>query len=671
MCDKSCLLCYYRLGNYSADRRGSINLNNKNKYQTKYTFKGSKVENKYSNIFEDLNQKEELYSSNSLKKIHEGNEPEEKKNVLREVSPEEARENSQNRTKIMRHEKEVSMRKSSPIVASKKYPNFDIDGNIKNLSSDKFNIAEYEEGFDIEKFLRENGDISRDDLFNDPDYIHKKAKERAKMDKSGVEIYKEYSDFEAPAAINEDDISKNQTSNEEIGSTIDLSNISIDGTGVEEEEVDPTKFSLRHKVVQGEGDIKSKEEEIEELLRRIKGNEKKEKTDRIRTQRTQKKTREAVKNVDNSSSGRSVDSNKAFKNRADVYKRNNKSRESRISFKKLFATLIIAVVLVFICATAYNYYTSTMKDKAANDEKNKTVVTETSKDKNSGQTQNSAEKTKAENIKKLEALKSKLNSTEVDRLDYIIKNIDSYPASLISLLTRNSETVDYVYSYKDKDSYNSRDLSSVTSSYQVDGDVPLFLQWDRRWGYRIYGKEVLGLSGCGPTSLAMVIKHFDPSSNVNPFSVAEYSSSNGYLSKDNFTSWSLFEKGLANFGLKSFDVVPVEAKMKKALDDGNLLIVSVKQGVFTEVGHIFVIRGYDSEGNFLINDPNSIQNSNKAWSFDELKGEIRKIWAINSIDGSSSSGTSSSGSNENSSSSSRSDNSSSSSDDPSIIQDIE
>lgn len=638
-------------------------MNNKNKYQTKYTFTGSKVENKYANIYEDLNQKEELYSTNSLKKIHPDENVEEKKPVLREISVDEAKENSQKRRKLLKHEKELAMRRSSPIVASKKYPSIDLDGNIKSLQDEKFDEINIDENFDIEEFLKNNKDAAKEEMFSDPDYIHKKAKERAKMDKTGVEIYKEYSDFDTSVNYAEESKIKGGSNDALKNDMFDGVENTIDLSNEVEEIIDPTQYSLRHKTVKGEDDIRDKEEEIEELLKRIKGNEKKDRTDRARSQKTQKAVRNSVKKAQTNTNSKdeSLSENRAFKNRADVYKRNNKSRESRISFKKLFATLVVIIVVIFIGATAYNYYNSNV---AKNDNKS-TVQTQSKNDTKSNSKTVDVKAKKEENIRKLEALKSKLNSTEVDRLDYIIKNIDSYPEAMISLLIRNSETVDYVYSYKDRDSYNSRDLSNVTSSYQVDGDVPLFLQWDRRWGYRMYGNEELGLSGCGPTSLAMVIKHFNPKDNVNPYSVAEYSSKNGYVSNKNSTSWSLFEKGITSFGLRSFDVVPVEAKMKKALDDGNLLIVSVKQGIFTEVGHIFVIRGYDSEGNFLINDPNSIQNSNKAWSFDELKSEIRKIWAIGEIESNNTSSSNSSNTESNTQSASDT------SDDPSIIQDIE
>ena len=171
----------------------------------------------------------------------------------------------------------------------------------------------------------------------------------------------------------------------------------------------------------------------------------------------------------------------------------------------------------------------------------------------------------------------------------------------------------------------------------------------------------------------MVIRHFDSSSTVNPYDIAKYSQENGYVSSDNSTSWKLFEAGLSKFGLESQDVIPVEAKMKKALDDKKILIVSVKPGIFTERGHIIVIKGYNKNGDFLINDPNSIVNTNKTWSFDELKNEIRKIWGVSSKGSTTSSKSNSdnTSSSKNDSSNSGDDTSSNSNGDASIIQDID
>lgn len=39
-----------------------------------------------------------------------------------------------------------------------------------------------------------------------------------------------------------------------------------------------------------------------------------------------------------------------------------------------------------------------------------------------------------------------------------------------------------------------------------------------------------------------------------------------------------------------------------------------------------MLRGVE-EGKFVINDPNSTENSERLWSYDELKGQIKNLWA--------------------------------------------
>lgn len=78
-------------------------------------------------------------------------------------------------------------------------------------------------------------------------------------------------------------------------------------------------------------------------------------------------------------------------------------------------------------------------------------------------------------------------------------SLADYPESLMKLLARNPETEDFVLSYPpEKDVEHTVDLSGTDLS-----KVPLFLQWDKRWGYTIYGNDVAGLTACGPTALSM------------------------------------------------------------------------------------------------------------------------------------------------------------------------
>ena len=647
------------------------------KKDTKYTFKGNnkKVDNKYANIYEDLSNKDKLYEENSLKKLHKDENNDINKigqPVVRELSLEEAEKNAQMRKQAMLNEKQIAIQKSSPVVNHTMAQSYDRIESLERLKREK-----------------EASRLGQD--VDNPEYIKQKAKERANMDKSDVEIYKEYSDFDRSSEPRDEEDSELSVADIEKGLSQDseaddfktkkIENL-IEALSKHEDErpterlpkVRQTRRSPRPVTL--EDDVRIKENEIEELLRRRKIQEREESSKMTRAERKQARKKAKENKRDTTTSN----PNSAYRSRLDVYKNNAKKNAERINFKRL-GLLIIGIVLVAVLvATGIDM----LKHKLGTSTPTKTTT------KTSGKTSTSTSKTKStatasktvtkeEKIKKLEAIKGKLNNQEAERLDYIIKNIDSYPDTLIDLVARNHETVDFVYSYKDREKYNNRKLSAdINSSYYVDGDVPLFLQWDRRWGYRIYGKEMIGLSGCGPTSLAMVIRHFDSDSTVNPYDVAKYSQDNGYVSADNFTSWKLFETGLSKYGLESQDVIPVEAKMKKALDDNKILIVSVKPGTFTERGHIIVIKGYNKNGDFLINDPNSIVNTNKTWSFDELKSEIRKIWGVSSKGSTSSSaksntksGSDNTSSGSNSSSSSSDDKSSSSDGDASIIQDID
>ena len=67
--------------------------------------------------------------------------------------------------------------------------------------------------------------------------------------------------------------------------------------------------------------------------------------------------------------------------------------------------------------------------------------------------------------------------------------------------------------------------------------------------------------------------------------------------------------------------------MIRNLDVGNPIIAIVGEGQFTDGGHFIVITGH-SDGYFTINDPNSVTNSERLWSFEELEQEIITLWVF-------------------------------------------
>ena len=196
-----------------------------------------------------------------------------------------------------------------------------------------------------------------------------------------------------------------------------------------------------------------------------------------------------------------------------------------------------------------------------------------------------------------------------------------YPQSLVELLERNPETEEFVLGYP------LRQKGEVNLSGVDRQTVPLFLQWDPMWGYEKYGSDFLAVTGCGPTCLAMAGYYLTGSRNMNPRDIAKFAEENGYYAKGYGSSWTLVSEGSSRLGLKATELPLVKKKMTDALEEGHPVILALGAGDFTTTGHYIVLTGLQ-DGQFTVNDPNSVLNSEKLWSYEQLEGQIRNIWEI-------------------------------------------
>ena len=195
-----------------------------------------------------------------------------------------------------------------------------------------------------------------------------------------------------------------------------------------------------------------------------------------------------------------------------------------------------------------------------------------------------------------------------------LNNIDAYLAG------NDEDTIEFVYNMN-----NGLTNFPYTPGQSVDlgRKTPYYIQWDNRWAYNDLGDRNIGISGCGPTSMAMILSRLKKDSSITPDKIAV--DAKNYMGNEGI-SWNFFYDGAKKYNYKIEDVSLNEEAMKKALDKGPLL-VSVNRGYFTLFGHIFVIDSY-KDGKFLINDPNSIRNSKIEWTFDQISNQIVKIWSI-------------------------------------------
>lgn len=219
---------------------------------------------------------------------------------------------------------------------------------------------------------------------------------------------------------------------------------------------------------------------------------------------------------------------------------------------------------------------------------------------------------------------TKLSQSE--KLACILED-DSYPEKLKEMAQKNSETIDFVYNYPQlKDEVWNIDLTEESQSDQV----PLLMQWDERWGYITYNGGMMGYGGCGPTTLSMVVLYLTRDASATPAAVAAYAESAGYCVPGSGSTWSLIKEGCEHYGLHASEVAMVENRIRDKLDEGCPVVVNVGPGDFTDSGHYMVIVGYDDQG-FIINDPNSRTNSAKRWTFDQLNGQVRNLWAMSKV----------------------------------------
>ncbi len=202
--------------------------------------------------------------------------------------------------------------------------------------------------------------------------------------------------------------------------------------------------------------------------------------------------------------------------------------------------------------------------------------------------------------------------------------LEDYPESLAAFMKKYPEATQFVLDYpKYKDIHNEIDITGEVKK----GELPLFLQWDVRWGYEQYGSDFLAVTGCGPTCLAMVQCGLSGETKWNPYEVAKMAEQEGYYVEGQGSSWDLMRAGAQKLGLQVYDVTLSAEDIMDMLRGGMPVICSVGPGDFTDGGHFIVLAGVNADGSIKVHDPNSKINSEKAWNIERLLPQIKGMWA--------------------------------------------
>lgn len=168
--------------------------------------------------------------------------------------------------------------------------------------------------------------------------------------------------------------------------------------------------------------------------------------------------------------------------------------------------------------------------------------------------------------------------------------------------------------------------TSTPRNLWTRGLIPYLYQTDAEWAAAPYADGTIATHGCGPTCLSMVYVQLIGRRDMDPAAMASFSETNGYIDAG-VTSWLLMSEGARKLGLKAQEISADESALKNQLREGRPIICSVGPGAFTTDGHFIVICGLDGDGNFLVHDPNSPQNSKKSWDPFLVISQARNFWA--------------------------------------------
>lgn len=212
------------------------------------------------------------------------------------------------------------------------------------------------------------------------------------------------------------------------------------------------------------------------------------------------------------------------------------------------------------------------------------------------------------------------------QLDDILLSMERYPRDVLQMVVNNTETIDFVSDYL-KHVEETEASGGITAEELQQEGIPLFQQWDKRWGYVTYGDNIVAVNGCGPTCMSMVYTGLTGKGDYNPAKMSDFCMENNYFDVESGTSWSLMLNGARKLDLQSQRLEVDRKAIKRKLKEGQPVIVSVGPGDFTTTGHFIVLTGLNAQGKVIVNDPNSIENSKKEWSLGSIVKQSKAAWS--------------------------------------------
>lgn len=174
-------------------------------------------------------------------------------------------------------------------------------------------------------------------------------------------------------------------------------------------------------------------------------------------------------------------------------------------------------------------------------------------------------------------------------------------------------------------------IFSVNSQATVEKPIS-FLQDDSKWGsksYTIIGSrsQTIASSGCGPTSMAMVLNHYVDDT-ITPVQTANFAIERYHRTRNDGTAWSYFKDMANEYDLDFLQTASsVEALEWMNTKRDPLIICAMGPGLWTSRGH-FILLWNVKNGVASINDPASTKQIRLENSYKRVASQCRQFFCF-------------------------------------------
>ena len=208
-----------------------------------------------------------------------------------------------------------------------------------------------------------------------------------------------------------------------------------------------------------------------------------------------------------------------------------------------------------------------------------------------------------------------------DLIGYYKQQDDNYNGLYFSIIKRDKE-----YSPV----WIMRKLPFITEKRM---NMPLYIQFDPRWGAENFGGSRIGSSACGPSALAMCFSYLKNEIITPPDLINAIGGGYGYYIQGVGSSYSIIDKAVETYGLQckriEYDEIIDE------LNSGHPIVACMGPGTFTKAGHFIALSGVAENGEIYVNDSADDiykRHFDKTFSLSLIRAQGRAFWAIYNAD---------------------------------------